>query len=108
MRFHKTLFLVLTANLVACTSLIQSTSLTDAYKTYERGDYERTLELIARSETVTEPTPDRKAELTYLKARTYERLGQTDTAATLYSYLAEQHGESQYGYLANMKLRDGL
>ena len=108
MTIHKILLFAAAANLVACAGLIQSTSLTEAYKTYERGDYQRTLELIARSETVTEPTPDRKAELTYLKARTHERLGQTETAFTLYSYLAEQHGESQYGYLASKKLRDGL
>ncbi|MEE4190459.1 MAG: hypothetical protein V2I66_02710 [Halieaceae bacterium] len=107
MNLRKPLLLMLGLQLVACTSLIQSTSLTDAYKMYERGDYERTLALIARAETVTEPTPDMLAELTYLKAQTHERLGHAATAQSLYSYLAEQHSQTQYGYLASQRLSEG-
>ncbi len=96
--------LVLCLQLVGCAGLIQSTSLTDAYKSYDRGNYQRALEQIARSETITEPGPGIQAELAYLKARTYEQLGEHETAHSLYSYLAEQHADSQYGYLASRKL----
>jgi ribose 5-phosphate isomerase len=45
-----------------------------------------------------------KAELTYLKAMTYEGLGDGETANTLYEYLAQEHSNSQYGYMAIKKL----
>ena len=45
-----------------------------------------------------------KAELTYLKAQAFEKLGENATANTLYEYLSEQHGDSQYGYFAKEKL----
>jgi len=49
-----------------------------------------------------------KAELTYLKAQTHEKLGQQKIANTLYKYLFEEHKESQYGYLASKKLKTKL
>ncbi len=104
MMTRKLVLLVFLLNTAACASLIQSTSLTDAYKAYEREDFERTLELISRSETITETSSEMKAELTYLKANTHERLGEVAIANTLYEYLAAEHGDSQYGYLASEKL----
>ncbi|AFP32315.1 hypothetical protein MRBBS_3379 [Marinobacter sp. BSs20148] len=47
---------------------------------------------------------EKKAELTYLKAKTYERLGKSEIAYTHYEYLAREHGNSQYGYLAVKQL----
>ena len=88
----------------ACTGLIQTASISEAYKKYNLQEYEQTLELIARAENSGRTTPEMKAELAYLKARTHERLGQQDIARTLYEYVAEQHEDSQYGYLAGKKL----
>jgi hypothetical protein len=45
-----------------------------------------------------------KAELTDLKAQTYERLGKSELAYTYYEYLAREHSNSQYGYLAVKQL----
>jgi len=92
----------------AYSSLIQSTSVIDVYKKYELQEFERTLELISRAENVKEPPPEMKAELTYLKAQTHEKLGQQKIANTLYEYLFEEHKESQYGYLASKKLKTKL
>jgi len=92
----------------ACSSLIQSTSVIDEYKKYELQKFERTLELISRAENVKEPAPEMKAELTYLKAQTHEKLGQQKIANTLYKYLFEEHKESQYSYLASKKLKTKL
>ena len=108
MTIQKAILLALTLSLGACTSLIQSTSVTDAYKKYELQEFERTLELITRAENVKEATPEMKAELTYLKAQTHESLGQQKIANTLYEYLVEEHKESQYGYLASKKLKPKL
>ncbi|MEM6775884.1 MAG: hypothetical protein AAF933_13090 [Pseudomonadota bacterium] len=101
---RKLVLLAFLMNTAACASLIQSTSLADAYKAYEREDFERTLELISRSENIADPSREMKAELTYLKANAHERLGEEAVANTLYAYLAAEHGDSQYGYLASEKL----
>ena len=100
--------LLLTLSLSACASMIQSTSIEKAYKKYELQEYDRTLELITRAENTEETTPEMKAELTYLKAQTYERLGKSGISTTLYEYLAKEHSNSQYGYLAAKKLNSNL
>jgi len=105
---QKVLLLVSTLFLASCSSMIQSTSVTAAHKKYEHQKFERTLELITRAENVRTTTPEMKAELTYLKARTHEGLGEQEIAKTLYEYLAKQHSDSQYGYLASKKLNSGL
>jgi len=96
--------LVVTLSLAACASLIQTASISEAYKHYEREQYDRTLELIAQAENAEAISPETKAELIYLKAMTYENLGESETANTLYKYLAQQHSNSQYGYMAVKKL----
>jgi hypothetical protein len=103
MTIQKVFLLALILSLGACASLIQSTSISEAYKKYERQEFDRTLELITRAENAQETTPEMKAELTYLKAQTYESLGQQEVANTLYQYLVDQHKDSQYGYLASTK-----
>ena len=108
MTIHKVLLLAFTLSMGACASLIQSTSVTDAYKKYELQEFERTLQLISRAENTQKTTPEMKAELTYLKAQTHEGLGQQQIAETLYEYLVEQHKDSQYGYLASKKLKTQL
>jgi hypothetical protein len=108
MTMQKVLLLALTLFVTACASMIQSASISEAYKKYELREFELTLELITRAENAKEPTPEMKAELTYLKAQTHESLGQQKIANTLYEYLAEEHKDSQYGYLASKKLNTKL
>lgn len=104
----KTLIFSFVVLVTGCTSFAQTASIEKAYEQYETQDYEDTLELIIRAENVKETTSEMKAELTYLKAQTYEKLGQPEKAATLYEYLKDQHADSQYGYLAIKKLKTGL
>jgi hypothetical protein len=96
--------LVVTLSLGACASLIQTASISEAYKHYERQQYDRTLELISQAENAEAMSDETKAELTYLKAMTYEGLGDGETANTLYEYLVQEHSNSQYGYMAVKKL----
>ena len=100
MKLRALMLIAAALSLGACGNLIQTASVSQAYKHYELQRYERTLELIARAENTGETNAEMKAELTYLKAQTYEGLGQGDIAIALYRYLAEQHASSQYGYLA--------
>jgi len=87
-----------------CAGLAQTGSVTKAYDRYEHGAYEATLSLITRAEALGTVTPELKAELTYLRAMTYGELGRKADAYTLFEYLKEQHEDSQYGYLAAMRL----
>ena len=96
--------LVVTLSIGACASLIQTASISEAYKHYERQQYDRTLELISQAENAKAMSDETKAELTYLKAMTYEGLGDGETANTLYEYLVLEHSNSQYGYMAVKKL----
>lgn len=104
MKISTLLLLAATLSLGGCASLIQSASVSEAYKHYELQKYERTLELIIQAENADTMSDEMKAELTYLKAQTYERLGFHETAQTLYEYLAKEHGKTQYGYLAVKQL----
>lgn len=86
----------------------QSVSVSEAYKHYELQKYERTLELITQAENAGAMSDETKTELTYLKAQTHERLGLSETALTLYEYLATEHARTQYGYLATKQLNSSL
>ena len=96
--------LAVALSLGACANLIQTASISEAYKYYERQQYDRTLELITQAENAEEISAETKAELTYLKAITYEGLGNNETANTLYEYLVQEHSNSQYAYMAVKKL----
>lgn len=98
--------LAVALTLGACSSLIQTASISKAYKHYERQQYDRTLELISQAENAESMSDETKAELTYLKAMTYQGLGDDETANTLYEYLVQQHSDSQYGYRAVKKLNE--
>ena len=101
---QKVILLAFTILIAACAGTIQSASISEAYKKYELEDYEQTLELITQAENIRATTPEMKAELTYLKAQVLENMGQQKIADTLYQYLAEEHQDSQYGYLARERL----
>ena len=101
---QKVLLLTLTLFVAGCAGTIQSASLSEAYKKYELEEFERTLELITRAENIKESHREMKAELTFLKAQAHENLGKEKIAHALYEYLAQEHKDSQYGYLASQKL----
>lgn len=97
----KKIFFVSVVLLVTgCANVLQTGSVSQAYKSYAANDYEETLKLITQAERFSTTTPELKAELTYLKAQTFEEMGQSESAETLYEYLNDQHKDSQYGYLA--------
>jgi len=104
MKLPALVLLVATLSLGGCASLIQTASISEAYKHYDLQQYERTLALISQAENADAMSAETKAELTYLKAKTYERLGKSEIAYTYYEYLAREHSNSQYGYLAVKQL----
>lgn len=101
----KLLIIVFALAMTGCASFAQVGSVEKAYEEYEAKDYQATLEHITRAENIKETSPELNAELSYLKAQTYEQLGQPDKATTLYQYIKEQHANTEYGYLAAEKLK---
>ena len=97
-----------TLSLCGCASLIQTASISEAYKHFGLQKYERTLELITQAENADTISDEVKAELAYLKAQTCEKLGLFEAAQTLYEYLVKEHGKTQYGYLAVKQLNASL
>lgn len=87
-----------------CAGLAQTGSISKAYATYDNGNYTRTLKLITQAKNISEMTPELSAELTYLTAKTYSKLGQDETANALFEYLKDQRRDSPYSYLASKKL----
>lgn len=90
--------------IVGCAGTSQNGAAGLAYSSYLDGDYQNALKQIAEAEQGHKITADLKAELTYLKAQSYEGLGQQNKADGLYEYLKEEHSHSQYGYLAKKML----
>ena len=78
------------------------------YSNFEDRDYEDTLKYINQAENAKHTSEELKAELTYLKARTFQKMGRYDEANALLEYLVEQHPKSEYSYLAKEKLSKRL
>lgn len=108
MTIQKVFLITLMLLITACAGIMQTATISEAYKKYELQQFKQTLKLIIRAENVTNITPEMKAELTYLKAQTHEGLEQPQIAHQLYKYLIEHHKDSQYSYLASKKLNDKL
>ena len=92
------------ALLTGCANFAKTASIEEAYEHYDSKDYGEVLVHITRAENFSQISPETRVELTYLKAQTYEQLGEKGKAKTLYTYLMEQHADSQYGYFAKKKL----
>ena len=88
----------------ASTSTAQKSAISLAYSSYLDGDYQIALEHIFQAEQERRLTAELQAELAYLKAQSYEEMGQHRKAEGLFEYLKEEHPNSQYGYLANKML----
>lgn len=96
--------LALGISAVACTGTIHVASVAEAYKHYEKSEYDKTVELISMAESTGKMTDSQKVQLIYLKALAYEKLGEDDVASSLFAYITQQHAGSQYAYLAQARL----
>ena len=95
--------LALSGLLAGSASTIQTASISEAYRAYERGRFEKTLELIHRAENAHTVSDVQRAELVYLQAQAHEGLGHDEIAATLYAFIEAQHPDTRYAWLARAK-----
>ena len=61
-----------------CSNSLQKSSIQLAHSNYEIGDYQDSLDYVQQAERYGSLTPAIKAELTYLKAQSYEAMGYYD------------------------------
>jgi len=104
----KIIILIMSIFIVGCSSMVQKGAISLAYSNFEGRDYEDTLRYISQAENERQPSVELKAELTYLKAQTYEKMGEYRKAKSLYEYLKNEHRSSQYGYLASQRLEENV
>jgi len=100
--------IVLAVSIIGCSTQVQNGAIQLAYSNFNDRDYEDTLAYISQAEQARQTNPELKAELTYLKAQTYEKMGEYGKAKSLYKYLSVEHSSSQYGYLASERLKQNL
>jgi len=93
------LLFLLGAFISACGS-VQTGAVSRAYEKYEEKDYERAIELITFAQNVDDPSSELHAELSYLKALSYEQLGQREKADNLFRHIAKNYESTEYGSLA--------
>jgi len=105
---RKLVLIALAVSVIGCSAQMQSGSVKLAYSNFADRDYEDTLLYISQAELARQMNPELKVELTYLKAQTYEKMGEYAKAKSLYQYLSVEHKSSQYGYLASERLKQKL
>jgi hypothetical protein len=90
-------------SLTGCASA-QHGAMLRAHSGIEKGKYAFSLKRLADAEKYTEPTPELKAEICYLKGVCYEGMGMSADAKAMFKYAVDHYPDSQYGYRAKEKL----
>ncbi|MBI4524996.1 MAG: tetratricopeptide repeat protein [Deltaproteobacteria bacterium] len=95
------------AALVVCAACVmaQNGPLSRAQRALEEGDYKEALTHLLAAERYTEPTQDQKAEIIFLRARSYEGLKDSPEAIRLYRHLISTFPDSSYASAAREKLK---
>ena len=91
--------------LTGCTSLLKTAALIDVHESFDEQNYTETLAHIRKAEYLSDLDPLLLAELIYIKARSFEAMGQEDESIALYSHLVSVYKSSQYSSLAKIRLK---
>lgn len=103
--FPRILLLVLALAVSGCSQLIRMGSLSEAYEMQHKGQHGDVLELLSRAENASSSiTDDARAEITLLKARSLQAMGERAQAEALLTYLVLELGHTAHGHLARVEL----
>jgi len=105
-RLRPIIFITTLLGLTGCANLIKAGSIDKVHRSFDNQQYQETLVLVRRAENLSELDSRIQAELTYIKARSFAELGNTDEANALYEYLRSQHTSSPYAWLAELHLNE--
>lgn len=98
-------FLVLLPTILAGCGTAQRGAMLRAYSAIKQRRYDDALVRLSEAEQYQEPTPELRAEIAFLRARSYEGLNRLSDAAALYRYLVAVFPQSPYSYQARERLR---
>lgn len=99
---NKLIVLVLVVLLSACGS--KSGALYGAHKAYDSGEYSRAISKAMSAKRKYSYDDDSLAELDYIIAESYEKLGENKKANTMYRYIVETYPSTTHARLAKSAL----
>ena len=85
---------------------MQRGSMLRAYTAIGEERYNDALARLSEAEKYEEPTPALRAEIVFLRARSYEGLNSLSDAAGLYHYIIDNFPESTFAYQAKERLKN--
>ena len=103
--FYKVVVISLLLSLTGCAKLITVDNLENAHESFNERSYDDALVHIRKAEHFNKLNAEIRAELIYIKARSYEALGYERESNALYQHLISEHKTSQYSSLAKIRTK---
>ena len=89
-----------------CTSILEEGALIGAQKEMKKGRYDLALNKLSQAEHSKTPALVMAAEITFLRAECYERMGRVAEARGAYSFTVESFPDTAYGRMAQERLKE--
>ncbi|OZG70699.1 hypothetical protein BTA51_24200 [Hahella sp. CCB-MM4] len=99
-RIYGVIFLTLLLGLSGCSSMVKDGAMIRASNNYSDGDYEDTIEIVERSMHMYDYNDEEKSQLLFLKALSFQKLGDVQTAYSVLKYITYKFPETEYGFRA--------
>ena len=85
--------------------MVQDGAMIRAYKSFEKGECNKVLARLSEAERYKEPTPELRAEISFLRARCLETQQEISDAKGIYKYIISTFPQSQYAFSAKERLK---
>ena len=93
--------------LCSCVSMAQRGAVGLAYQAYKKGDYVTALRKLSEAESYhSDMSNERHAEISFLKGRCVEGMGNRAEAASLYEYVIKTYPDTEYAARAKGRLEE--
>jgi len=90
--------------LVGCTA--SSGAIIGAHRYYDNGEYHKSLSKALHAGNKYEYSDESAAELDYIVAESYEKLGEINKSKAMYKYIVDKYPETKFGCLARAVLQE--
>lgn len=94
------LVLIVAVMLVGCASMVRDGAIIRAHDNFEDGDYTDAIAIADRALNAYDYNDDQRAQLLFLKAVSYQKLEDYQSALALYRYIAYKYPDTEYGFRA--------
>lgn len=90
--------------LAACSP--SSGAIISAHRYYDNGEYHKSLSKALHAGSKYEYSDESAAELDYIVAESYEKLGEINKSKAMYKYIVDKYPETKFGCLARAVLQE--